>query len=141
MRYFITPYQASKTGYALIIDDGQNRDIMPLDKSFYEKKSDKTWINLPEKVHHIAKLVNKGLLGDEEVELGTFGRTRSATPKAATPKAGLADLAEKYLSPDELELWKKLNAKIEKGSAIEKARLVKEQAEAAYQKLLAELGA
>ena len=137
MTYYSIIPSNSKTGFSLKISENDDTKIIDLNNEFFEKKSGKWWVRLPECVHHVRKLLDKSILLNEEMELGNFrGRTRTNS----APSEPKIDLAEKYLSADELEVYRKLQRKIALGADIEKARQKKEAADAELARLMEALG-
>lgn len=57
----------SRTGFGLLLDNG---NILPIESSFYEKKTDKTWLRLPENSTN-RKLVDAALCQNGEYDLNT----------------------------------------------------------------------
>ena len=109
-----------------------------------KRKTTDGYLHIPEVLHNEIgkKLIRMALIENEEkieIEIGKkyFQSSKNENPKKSN---NIFDNGQKYLSPEEFEVFQKLMKKIERGQEIEIAKRKFEEAKNAYEKMLEELG-
>lgn len=136
MKTFITTSTNSATGYELrIAHDNGVVDVLPIDKKVPDKATNGEfdWYLLPE--NPTGRKMVSGRRIKDGMELGVKMAHNTTVAVGNKPaKKGI----EEYLTEDELKVWNELKAKAELRAKIEKAKVLMEQKQAEYEKLLTE---
>lgn len=135
MKYLVRRNNSAKYGYELV----QLRDDGVEVTTELKSKTTDNYLVLPFEVMGRKMLSIKAIeAGMQDDVYEVTQRTSVRATETKTPKAQetTLQLAQKYLTPEELELYTKLCIKIQNGSMIEKARKAVEAAQAEYNRLL-----